>query len=148
MLSLYRRFPLGGATVRQFESRQCGGCEFYLNAHRELVCKTPQRSFVVAEDVYTYCTDAEVLWYSKYGDLVSGMDVVYRTDANNVYDCKRGVVDADGRFLYYEDGYLYCETIAGDVQKVCTREAMGSLVGFDGEREELSIHQIEGMMQS
>lgn len=52
MLSLYRKFAMDAASIKRPRKMYFAGCELYPNERRELVCKTNQSEFIVADDVY------------------------------------------------------------------------------------------------
>lgn len=93
MLSLYRKFAMDAVSIKRPRKMHFAGCELYPNERRELVCKTNQSEFVVADDVYVYYADDNAIWYSRCEDLSRGMDIVYRIDVNNIYDRRKGIID-------------------------------------------------------
>lgn len=148
MLSLYRKFAMDVASIKRPRKMHFAGCELYPNERRELVCKTNQSEFIVADDVYVYYADDDAIWYSRCEDLSRGMDIVYRIDVNNIYDRRKGIIDDDTYFLYVENGYMYCENNMGDSLKLCALESIDSLSNLTGRKKELSIKNVENALGS
>lgn len=148
MLSLYRKFAMDAASIKRPRKMHFAGCELYPNERRELVCKTNQSEFIVADDVYVYYADDDAIWYSRCEDLSKGMDLVYRIDVNNIYDRKKGIIDDDTYFLYVKDGYIYCENNIGDSLKLCALESVDMLSDLIGRTKSLSIKNIENAIGS
>lgn len=143
MLGIYRKFPLSAASINRPKTMYVSGYKIFPNEHRELICKTSQSSFVIAEDVYAYYADENAVWYSTCEELSQGIDVVYRVDINNITERRRGIIDDDTYFLYVENGYMYCENNTGDSLKLCALESIDSLADLRGRKKELSIKNLE-----